>query len=134
MKKIATIFTFLILFSCSKEEVEIPLTLQGIAGSWQLNGNKISIGGPLPDEFTPIENGSIFVFNLDNTYTSLDGSNNTLINSGVYSLVESELFLTPDIEAPFSYRVTLYETEMILSPSGPTICIEGCPLRYIKLN
>jgi len=46
MKKVFSVFIFLILFSCSEDDTEnlkeLPLIVQNLSGTWQLNGSKIS--------------------------------------------------------------------------------------------
>lgn len=142
MKKVFSVFIFLILFSCSEDDTEnlkeLPLIVQNLSGTWQLNGSKISSGGPLPDKFTTIENGEIFLFELDMTYELRNGLNQNLISAGEFTITNNDLVLTPnqgDMIEPYSFYVdVINDSEIIWSPAGSVICIEGCLYRYIKLE
>lgn len=139
MKAFALI-ALLLFFACSNEDKvtidDVPLETRPLLGDWQLTGSKISIGGPLPDDFREENKGHIFTFELNATYR-LVANDNTLISEGTFTYTEDSLVLNPkrgELKEVTSYQATIEKNEMVLSPSGPVICIEGCLYRYVKLN
>ncbi|MDT0607086.1 lipocalin family protein [Croceitalea rosinachiae] len=139
MRLLVICFSLLALACTEEEKITIddaPLEFRLILGNWQLNGSKVSIGGPLPDDFQEISDGPIFSFELNSTYR-LVSNNQHIISEGTFVYNEDSLIISPqngEIEEESSYIVTMRENEMVLSPSGPILCIEGCLYRYIKLD
>ena len=142
MKRVVTFIMLIIFYSCSSDDSaleKIALTNQNIVGTWQINGRKVSAGGSLPKEFNPIEEGTILIFELDGTYKNVTHASEELISAGKFSFSESSLELLPETEEgdaveKRSYDITLYENEMVVFPTGPLVCTEGCLFRYIRVE
>lgn len=137
MKNSISLLIILLFTSCTNGDNfdNVPLNVGDIVGTWQMNGFKISAGGPLPDDFTPFEGETRFVFELDGSYSFLQENEHEPYYSGRFNLVEDELVLEPDDGDVnrYSFYIELSKDTMVLSPTGPTICIEGCLYRYVRL-
>ncbi len=119
--------------SCSSDFLveENPLS-----GTWLEIGSRISAGGPLPLNFEEVANGNTFIFKDDGTFSLLSDSGN-VINSGSYTNQNEELLLVSNQNGsaePQRFNLELSSNTMVLSPTGPVICIEGCFFRYQRIN
>ncbi|WP_343485893.1 lipocalin family protein [Allomuricauda sp. d1] len=133
---------FVLLFvvtACSDDSetlLDLPLESRNLVGTWQLNGYKISAGGPLPDDFTNIESATRYIFELDGSYTFIEEIGNNPLHEGTFRFIENELVLEPSEGGVdrYSFYIELSRNTMILSPTGPIICIEGCLYRYQRVD
>lgn len=129
-----------LFYACSNEpssETEVFVTDSDIVGSWLLTGTKTSIGGPLPEEFSDTNFFEEFSFAADGKYRLKRESTTKVISEGKFTTTENELFLSPDSESignELSYLFWFEDGSLILSPSGPVLCIEGCLYRYEKTD
>lgn len=129
-----TIFPFLLLLfiSCNdskdKPEKEVPIRGSELLGKWQLEATKISPGGPV--EWTSVNNGGIYVFEPDGTFTFNDPGDTEFNRSGTYSVEEDELslsYLRKGENADAVYHMALAGGKLTLQFIG---CIEECSERY----
>ena len=132
------LFTCVLLWSCSDSDGDQIDVLDGeidLLGTWQLNGVKISAGGPLPEDFTIIDFYQEFSFSANGTYTLKSGTPGTVLSKGNFSITEDELHLNPkqgQVPNKSAYNFWFEGESLVLSPSSPILCIEGCLYRYEK--
>lgn len=138
MKRYFILFLLLGLSSCDKDnskEDNIPLNASKIVGSWQLVEAYISPGGDAT--WQTVEDGDIYNFNIDGTFSQTNTFENAYDRSGnfTYDKAMLELTFTIDEEEKWqTFNVDMDENTMSITPSGPTICIEACLYRYEKLK
>jgi len=137
MKKYLILFALSGLISCEKEAKEdsIPLNVSKIIGSWQLVEAYISPGGAAT--WQPVEDGDIYNFGIDGTFSQVNTYEDAHNRSGNFTYENKMLkltFITDGEEKWQSFSVEMVENSMNISPTGPTICIEGCIYRYQKIK
>ena len=136
--RLMLLFTCVLLWSCSDSDGDQMDVLYGevdLLGIWQLNGVKISAGGPLPEDFITTDFYQEFSFATDGTYTILSGTSRTVFSKGDFSVIEDELRLNPkqgQVPNKSAYNFWFEGESLVLSPSSPILCIEGCLYRYEK--
>lgn len=127
------IYLFILLFlSCGKDDDTLPPITNGLIGKWQLEATKIS-PGDIVENWTPVENGSIFEFKANGSYTHNEKACGGIVN-GIYSIDEGALTLRYQCEnnaIETKYNMNYSEGRLILSNVG---CIEECSYRYRKLE
>ncbi|MDB9874548.1 hypothetical protein OAC97_04760 [Flavobacteriaceae bacterium] len=139
-----TIYLILIaivsLTSCIEDENQLrsedDLKIQG---QWQLIEVYESNGGNI-NQWNSVENGYLYTFNTDGTFTS---SRFTECSTGNYSLTDTLLTIDYDcpnfntgIESPAGTFVESYSfenNELILVPTYMT-CDEGCGWKFSKVT
>lgn len=131
------IFCLLFFVSCfdtEEDEVYIPEDIKDIVGSWQLQATKISPGGPV-SEWTTVNNGPIYTFKSDYTFTldkALNCNDNTLV--GTFELKAGKLFLETFCNGSAYTPVYFIEFDFgkaIMQYDG---CIEECSYRYVYIG
>ena len=130
---IRLVFIFLVA-ACSSNDSEsnIPLEAKNLIGQWQLVATYSSPGGAT--EWQNVENGFSYTFKDDGTYL-MTTSENVIEQSGVFRFENEEIFMDFNFEGASKtegYTAELTTTQLTLSPSFPTICIEGCFYRFEK--
>ncbi|WP_445748358.1 lipocalin family protein [Polaribacter sp.] len=137
MKKlILTLAVILSFNSCSQSENNEKENLS-LIGTWKLIESYSSDGGNTPSWKT-VENGYIYTFNSDGSFTSNRFSECT---KGNYKITDNKLTLTFDCagfntgieNSPgvFIEELIYDNTNMILKPTYLT-CIEGCGFKFQK--
>nr|MBC7612762.1 hypothetical protein [Pseudopedobacter sp.] len=130
MKKntILSLIAFIvILTSCGKENAT---PTNELTGKWKLTSYYYSAGGPItwqnasPDSLKTVE------FNDDG---NLGG--NVYNKYSKYTLKDSVIITFTGVTgvAAQNYSYQLKNNELILSPAGPIMCIEGCGSKYVKI-
>ncbi len=137
MKPYFVLTAFFLVFSCQKdtEETIVPLTTSNILGSWQLKSSYVSPGGDT--EWGEVEDGYIFKFNSDATFTQNKTIEGASDKSGTYILSDDIFQLTYSDggkQASQHFSIEMSKTIMTLSPAGPSFCIEPCLYRYRKVD
>lgn len=137
MKRYLMLFLLFATFSCDNDTQEnsVPFTANEIIGSWQIVSESYSIGGPQIG--VEVENGAIYNFSLDGTFTLKKGDDNSLVYSGSYTLLDELLridFLLEGKELYWELKTSLQEGRLTWFPVGPTICIEGCSTTLQKVQ
>lgn len=132
-KSSVLILLFLLVIGCDNEGLgkEVPTTLNNLVGQWQLTQTYISPGGAT--EWVDVTNGYSYVFNSNGTYQQIE--DNTTLEEGTYRIEEDNLFLdfeSDGEEKILGFFLEITDKTITLSPSFPSICIEGCLYRYRK--
>lgn len=132
-------FCFLIVFvgACNRVTVEqeVPLIASRIIGSWQVISNSLSIGGPI--NTSEVENGGVYTFDLDGSFSFKNAENITLNFAGRYELNEELLILSYSKNSEaiiWKLRPEFKEDTIDLHPGGDILCIEGCFFTVQKLD
>ncbi|PCI34200.1 MAG: hypothetical protein COB60_06615 [Flavobacteriaceae bacterium] len=139
MKNLILLFSIILSFnSCSQNEEE-KNSDNSIVGTWKLIEVYSSDGGSNP-QWKLVENGYIYTFKIDGTFTSNRFSECSI---GKFELNNSNLTLrfdcngfTTGIESPegtFIENFNKKNNEIILKPTYLN-CIEGCGNKFQKIK
>jgi len=142
MKHFVVTLVVVLFLGCNTSESDdgigplIPLSANAIIGQWQLERHHYSTGGPGQwSDF--VENGSIYRFSVDGKFHFKDNTSSEGNREGTFILKGDSLVLKfeQDSEAQeYTYSVEVSEQKMILSPTGPVICIEGCAEQFRRTD
>jgi len=135
MKRYFMLFLLLGL-SCEKDahENSVPLNAVKIVGSWQIISESYSIGGP--QIRVEVENGGIYNFVLDGTFTFKYEIDSAFNFSGTYKYEQEILtisYLREEEHEVRKLKALFDDNKVVLIPWDP-ICIEGCSTTLQKLN
>lgn len=101
-------------------------------GKWQLVEQKIGIGPP--GEWTDVDDGNIYEFRRDNSFTYTE---NPSCPGGSFEVKNDTLVLhynCIEINKTWDYRMVEFdESSMTLTPAS-VYCTEGCSFRYKKIQ
>lgn len=127
----------LLMSACEKssEEKNIPLIVNNLAGKWQLSETYINPGGAT--EWMDVENGSIYTFAIDATYSLMNTSEATFDESGTYKVKKDTLEVTYELNGETKvkgFHLVMTDTSITLFPAYPVICTEACLSRFKKLK
>lgn len=116
----------ILVIGCNNEGLgkEVPTTLSNLVGKWQLTEAYISPEGAT--EWMDVTNGYSYVFNSNGAYEQIE--DNKTLEEGTYRIEDDNLFL--DFESDGEQKILDFSLEVTdktitLSPSFPSICIEG---------
>ncbi len=137
MKGNLFLLVFCMILSCQNDSTQrkIPLTANLLHGSWQLVETYISPGGET--DWMEVENGDIFNFNGDGSFTRTNTFENKSNSAGTYVLegdILKLVYIRDGKEEEENFSVQMFENTMTLSPAGPRFCIEPCLYRYKRIN
>ena len=135
--RIFVLIFFLFLMQCQNDDMPIDDTAvddTSLVGEWLLYESYISPGGAA--EWKDVEEGNRYFFDEFGNYEETD-FNIKIERRGEYEIKENELylyFLTEGKKDTLGYIASFNEnkTRLTLSPSYPSICIEGCLYRFMK--
>ncbi|WP_273567394.1 lipocalin family protein [Maribacter halichondriae] len=93
MQKYFIPIVLLLFLSCDKDVQEnaVPLNAGQLVGSWQIVSESYSIGGPQIEN--DVENGGIYTFGLDGTFTFVYEKDTSLNFAGTFTFEEVVLTL-----------------------------------------
>ena len=136
MKFSISIF-LLFLLTCQNDDMafdDSPVGYSGLIGEWLLKETYISPGGPT--EWQKVAEGHRYIFENDGSYKKTD-FNKEVNESGNYEIKEDVLyfyFLTEGEKDTLGFSADFNENRdlLTLSPSYPSVCIEGCLYRFKK--
>ncbi|AKA33873.1 hypothetical protein [Flagellimonas lutaonensis] len=108
---------------------EMPIGNSKIIGQWELEATRIS-PGDIVKEWTLVEDGEIYHFKSDGSFSRKNSSNDV---SGNYGFDDDNQILTilPQENNQLRFNVQLKGDKMILGFIG---CIEECSYRYRRRN
>ena len=135
MKKAIFVFFLISALACDSETMgtDLQLEISKIAGSWQVITQSYSIGGPLIIE--TIEDGGIYEFVLDGTFTFKNAKNVNLDFLGKYTFEEEILtldYILFDEPVTRTLKAQFAKDTLELVPINP-MCIEGCSFTLQRL-
>lgn len=124
---------FLLLFlACDNDNKgsSLPTKYIDLVGEWLLKETYISPGGIT--DWKNVDKGFRYIFGNQGTFqkTAFD---KVIQQEGNYQVKEDELFLIFKVQEEqdtLGYRIELMDNSLTLSPSYPSICIEGCLYRF----
>lgn len=113
--------------ACQKSDT-LPAT--GFTGKWKLTAQKVSIGGPA--NWEPVSSS-------ENQYVQFNSSGSVESNTYIFNkynkyVIKDSVTLTlskNDTIQNFRYKFTALDT-IVVSPSGPIFCIEGCEFKFAR--
>ena len=130
MKKFAYLLLLgvcLLSAACKKQN-----TSPAIVGKWQLTEKYLSIGGP--GFWQPVTDKNlqeVIEFKADGAYSS-----NLVPEFNRYQIADSVtlvLYSSVNKSQPrYSYRYKIADESLVLTPTAPNVCIEGCAAKYSK--
>ena len=132
IRKHATIYTLLLAFclavtvssGCKKSEERVtgPLT-----GTWKLNANYMSPGGPGVWTVVPGSDKSYMQFFASGIFKS-----NMFNGYQIYTFKETEFTIQSNDNVAFTFSYEIKHDTLIINQFKPAACIDGCGIRFIK--
>ena len=127
----------LFLMQCQNDDIpfdDIPVDDTSLVGEWLLTESYVSPGGTA--EWKKVEEGYRYFFDEFGNYERTDFSRK-ILDIGAYKIKEEELylyFITEGQKDTLGYWADFNDSKsrLTLSPSYPSICIEGCLYRFEK--
>lgn len=99
-----------------------------LTGKWKLAGSMVSAGGPM--YYVPAANKNSYIqFNADYTLVG-----NVFADYNYFKIKDSvTVTLTKADKTSFeNYRYSFRNDTLVMSPSGPLFCIEGCSDLFVR--
>ncbi|WP_411032094.1 lipocalin family protein [Spongiimicrobium sp. 3-5] len=113
-------------------ENDVNANASDLIGNWQLEATKISPGGIV--DWTLVEDGGIYSFEANGTFSYTNSKNPEHNRLGTYTLDENELSFTytrDGQQITGVYNRVFTDGKLILQFIG---CIEECSERYKRVN
>jgi hypothetical protein len=127
---ITTLFVAIIIqISACKKNNDAKIIDKPLTGKWQLSRNLISSGGPT--YWVKATNVNYALFNTNGT---LEG---TAFGEFKRYMVKDSVTLTLTTEDKTQYENYRYKIKgdsLTMAPAGPTLCIEGCAIQFVKVK
>lgn len=140
--KLAALAIIIFMAACTKQQGETPKAKASLIGTWQLNASYISPGDG-SGTYQPVANPGNNSINLKANGTievsGLSDADNFLLYFSQYDsyTVKDSITLVFKRTADTTTQNFLYKIEgdkLSLSPAGPLMCIEGCGVRFKKVD
>jgi hypothetical protein len=113
--------------ACKKDN-----TPTSVVGKWQLTENFLSIGGP--GFWRPVTDKKlqeVVEFKADGVYSSnlVPAFNRYQIADSVTLVLYSSV---NKLQPRYTYRYKIADQSLVLTPTAPIVCYEGCAAKYRK--